>query len=69
MQEPNRDQRNSRFVRFWFREQRVITAFALGVIPAVVVYNLTGWAIVSFVTGALLAVGVLVLMATYAPRQ
>ena len=69
MEETDREQRNRRFVRFWFIEQRVTTAFAVGAISGIFVYKLSGWPVVSFVIGFSLGIGALALMATHPPPQ
>jgi hypothetical protein len=50
MENLDRDRPDIRFSRFWFIEGRLAAAFAIGAVPAAVVYNLTGRPIVSVVT-------------------
>lgn len=53
---------------FWFVQGRLTTALVMGAISAVVVYHMTGWLLVSGSIAFLLSVGVLALMAMYAPK-
>jgi hypothetical protein len=64
------DPRRPRFFLLWLCVLRIRVGIALiaGALPAVVLYDLTGWGVASFILGSVIAIVALIFTAIYAPR-